>query len=233
MSLSTELKREGYDLIDGPIRTHRPLQLWLKRNLSRVELYYDHLDHAFQGNITLNESVNPALDIAASQQNEYNFNIGITVLENVLKALGIGAFDISAKVQSGKKVTIKYSDSHTTECPIGNLQDFFAGADFKHPNPILLKQANLNNILVISGIVFAKRLITEIETSVTVDTNVVTSLNNIGEGKLTFATKGQNSITMTAGVDAYFPIAVKANRLVFNRGVFKSIPLLTDARNIF
>lgn len=232
-ALSTHLKRAGYDLIDGPIRTHKPLQLWLKKNVSRAELYYDHVSHAFESNVVLTETVDNALNVTSARKNEYAFNIGLTVLEETLKALALGSFQLSSKLKSGKKVTISYDNSETRQYPVGKLQDYFTGADFAHPNPILLKQANLNNILVVSGAVFAKNLITEIETDFAIDADLVTSLNEIVDGKLEFSSNNQYNIKMTAEAATFFPVAVKANRLAFNRGVFKSLDLITDKREIF
>ena len=33
MKLTKFLSEQGYDLIEGPIRNHKPLQLWLKQTL--------------------------------------------------------------------------------------------------------------------------------------------------------------------------------------------------------
>jgi hypothetical protein len=40
MKLSKFLSEQGYDLIEGPIRNHKPLQLWLKQTFNEAELYY-------------------------------------------------------------------------------------------------------------------------------------------------------------------------------------------------
>ena len=48
MSLSAILKSQNYDLIDGVIRNHKPLQLCLKENGERAILHYDHLSMAFK-----------------------------------------------------------------------------------------------------------------------------------------------------------------------------------------
>ncbi|MFM1793999.1 MAG: hypothetical protein RL642_384, partial [Bacteroidota bacterium] len=45
-SLQHHLRESGYDLIDGPIRNHKLLQLWLKAGANAPELYYEHIHHA-------------------------------------------------------------------------------------------------------------------------------------------------------------------------------------------
>jgi hypothetical protein len=43
MNLTKTLRHQGYDLIDGPLRNHKLLQLWLKRPYNEIQLYYAHL----------------------------------------------------------------------------------------------------------------------------------------------------------------------------------------------
>ena len=53
MNLTKTLRKQGYDLIAGPIRNHQLLQLWLKTPFNDVELYYAHLEHAFTSPVAL------------------------------------------------------------------------------------------------------------------------------------------------------------------------------------
>ncbi len=233
MKLTKILHDQGYDLIEGPIRNHKLLQLWLKQFINEAELYYSHIDNAFSNTVAIAEIENTALNINATHKNEYGFNIGITLLEEALKGLGLAAFEISTKIKSGKTVTISYDNSITKECAIGNIQDYLATADFNHPNPALLLNANRNNILVITGVVLAKNLIVEIETDFSVDAALVATLNKVADGKLDFTFNGKATLKMVSTGNAYFPIAVKASRIDFDKSVFKKLTLITDTRNFF
>lgn len=233
MSLKKYLRDQGYDLIEGPVRNHKPLQLWLKKIFDEIELYYSSIDHAFVSSIQLNEVANDALSINSTKKDDYGFNIGITLLEDILKSLGLGNFELSAKIKSGKKVTISYDNSLTKECPTGEIENYLSNADFRHNNPALLKNANRNNIIVISGIVFAKNLVVEIETDFNLSSELVASLNKVAEGKLDFSVNSQSKLKMVSSGTGYFPIAVKANRIDFDKGSFKKLILVTDNRNFF
>jgi hypothetical protein len=233
MKLTKYLSGQGYDLIEGPVRSHKPLQLWVKKPFDEAQLYYASIEHAFKSDIVLNEIENPALSVDATQKDDYSFNIGITLLEEILKTLGLGTFEISAKIKSGKTVTISYENSITKEYAIGNLEEYLFDADFLHPNPALLKNANNNNILLITGTVFAKNLVVNIETDFTLDANLITSLNAVAEGKLEFTMSSQSKLKMISNVGIYFPIAVKANRIDFDRSRFQQLILVTDNTNIF
>jgi DNA-directed RNA polymerase subunit K/omega len=196
-------------------------------------LYYASIEHAFKSDVILTEIENPALNINSNQKDDYGFNIGITLLQEILKTLGLGTFEIGAKITSGKSVTISYDNSVTKEYTIGNIEEYFFAADFLHPNPSLLKNANRNYILVITGTVFAKNLIVDIETDFALDDNLVASLNEIASGKLDFTVSNKNKLNMTSNAEIHFPIAVKASRLDYDRSRFQKLILVTDNNNIF
>jgi len=233
MNLTKTLRKQGYDLIDGPIRNHNLLQLWLKKPFNDVELYYSKVSHAFTSEVELSEIQNPALKINSTTKNEYGFNIGISLLEDIIKSLGLGAFELSSEIKSGKKVTISYDNSVTKEVPTGDIQNYFAQADFKHINTALLKNANRNNILIISGILFAKNLVVEIETDFSLDTDLITKLNQVADGKLDFSMNNKSVLKMVSSGNGFFPVAVKANRIDFDNGHFENTNLISDNREFF
>ncbi|MEP6806227.1 MAG: hypothetical protein ABI892_17000, partial [Flavobacterium sp.] len=106
MKLTKFLSEQGYDIIEGPVRNHKPLQLWLKKPFDEAQLYYASIEHAFTSNVALTEIENPALSINSTQKDDYGFNIGITLLQEILKTLGLGTFEIANTIKSGKTVTI-------------------------------------------------------------------------------------------------------------------------------
>jgi hypothetical protein len=231
--LTKELRKAGYDLIEGPVRNHKLLQLWVKKTFDEVDLYYSNMNQAFVSDFALTEVENPALNINSSKKDEFSFNIGITLLDEILKSLGLGAFELSAQITGGKSITISYDNSVTKEIPIGEIESYLSTADFKHPNPSLLQNANRNNIIVITGVVLAKNLVVDIETNFNVDAELVASLNNAADGKLDFAIGSTTKIKMVSSGNSFFPIAVKAHRLDFDRSKFSKLVLVTDSRNLF
>lgn len=233
MNLTKILRNQGYDLIEGPIRNHNLLQLWLKKSFNDVQLYYSHVKHAFVSPAEMTVIENSALNVDATTKDTYSFNIGISVLEEILKSLGLGTFEISSKIKSGKKVTISYDNSITKEVPIGEIHSFLASADFKHPNKALLKNANCDNILIISGVLFAKNLVVEIETDFSLSADLVIKLNNAVDGKLDFSMLNEGKLKMVSSGNNYFPIAVKADRIDFDKGHFDNTNLVTDNRKFF
>lgn len=237
MNLTKTLKKSGYDLIEGPIRNQKLLQLWLKKPGNRVSFYHEHIKHAFKSDVTLHISKNPALNVNSSVSNEYNFNFGITILENLLKSLGLGLFDIKGKIKNGKKISISFNNAYTEEIATGEIINYLTdnSTDFKNPNNnFLLKNLKRDNILVISSILIAENLVVEIETNSSIEINLEAKLTNMAKGKLDFKKENATKLKMTSKDGIPFPIAVKVLRLdYYNDASLKELDLVSDNRNFF
>jgi hypothetical protein len=233
MNLTKTLKENGYDLIESPVRNQKLLQLWLKTPFNRAELYYSNISEAFNSKIELTPIENPALNVNSTTTDNYAFNIGLSVLEDILNSLGIGDINISSDIKSGKNVSISYDNTITKEVPIGLIQNYLFDSDFNHPNRLLLKNANRNNILVVSGVLMAKTINVDIQTNLEINPDIIVKLNKAANGKLNFDKSSNNNIKMTSNSENYFPIAVKADRLDFDKGHFKDSELITDTRSLF
>lgn len=233
MSLRNYLRDQAYDLIDGPLRNHKPLQLWLKRPFNEAELFYEHVSHAFSSSHPLVQVKSNALDVNSSKKDEYAFHIGISVIEELLESLGMGELDISSKLKNGEKVTLSYNRAITREYPIGELVEFFSHADFNHSNRRLLKHANRNNIIVLTGVMFAKNLEIRIKTDAELNASLIASLNEIAKAELSFSKEGVSDLKMVANSKGFFPIAIKGSRLDYDKGVFSDLRQITDNRDLF
>ena len=232
MKLAKLLRNEGYDYIEGIVRNHKPLQLWLKEG-NDAQLFHVHIGKAFQGSMVLEEVESPALNVDFNEKNEYNFNIGITILENLLTSLGMGAIDFSTKFSKGKSIAIGFTDTVVKEYTIGDLNNYLVSADLSHPHPELLKQLNRDNILVISGVIYAKNLRVEMETTTSFSAELKAEIKELVNGKLSMEFKGDKKVVMTSDSLNYFPIAVKANCIDFDHGRFMDTRLITDTGNTF
>ena len=231
-SLQQHLSTSGYDLIDGPIRNHKPLQIWLKQGLSQAELYYTDILHAFSSPVKLPITKDPSLSINDKHKNDYAFQIGITLVQELMQSIGLPALDFTTSINAGKKVSISYKNAMSEIVPIGDLTDFFSKADFIHPNPVLLRHANRNNLIVITGVVTAEQLVAEMETDFKISSKVLNALKKFAKDKIDFSTSKNNTLKMVAG-SGRFPIAVKASRIDFDKGRFNGLGLLTDSRDLF
>ncbi len=232
-SLTNVLKNAGYDFIDSPIRNQKPLQLWVKKSFNEVDLYYDHVSLAVKSDTALEVVEGSALSVNHSNTQKLDFNIGITVLDELLTALGMGNLGISTKLQTGKQVTISYSSSKTATVSTGPIENYLSTGDFLHPNRAFLRNANKDNIIIITGILYAKDVKAIIETSHDISAEIEAEFGELAEGNISFTKTGNKKLEMKSEGNAYFPIAVKANRIDWDRGQFKNIKLVSDNRNFF
>lgn len=234
MTLTKTLKDQSYDLIQGPARNHKLLQLWVRRGTKKEAIsYYSNISHAFQSSSPLNENENPALDVTSTKKDEYGFNIGITILEDILKAMGLANVELSVKMKSGRSVSVSYENAVTRDVPIGELNQYFSTADFLHPNPELLQDANWNNILVVSGVMYAKNLVVEIDTNFDINADIAASLNLAADGRLEFTVASQQKLRMVSSGGNFFPIAIQAATVRYEKGIFRGLDVVTDTQNIF
>ncbi|MCG8475679.1 MAG: hypothetical protein MI784_09410 [Cytophagales bacterium] len=232
-NLTHELRAQGYDLISGPVRDQKLLQLWIKKFLSDAQLAYTNLQNVFQGSAKLQAVEAPALNVNSNLKDQYSFNLGISMLQEILHAIGLDSFDLSSVIQSGRSLSISYQDAFTQQIPIGQLQDFLSSADFRYPNQVLLREANRNDLLAVSGIMQAKKLLVSIQTNEQLSDSQAAEASKKGQGKLKCNLSGNHQLDMSYSGNAPFPIAVMANRLCFDKGHFRKTELLTDREHLF
>jgi hypothetical protein len=75
-NLSKNLREHGYDLLGGPIRSYKLLQLWLKVPANPIELYYAHINHAFESKKALEVSENSALKVSSRYKMSIDLMLG-------------------------------------------------------------------------------------------------------------------------------------------------------------
>lgn len=233
MDLTSSLKKAGYDLIDSPVRNHKLTQLWFKKNFDSVQYLYDQLEYALVSDIKLNVFENNALSVTSEIKNEFKFNLGITVLDDILKSIGLANLSLSSEIKGGKTVKISYDNSISKEIELGALNSYLSNADFLHPNNLLLKYLNKNDVIIVTGVLYAKNLIVEVATDFSITAELKAKLESVVEGKVDFNFSTDKKIKMTAQTGDYYPIAVKANRLKYSHGKYKDQKLITDNRDIF
>jgi hypothetical protein len=98
---------------------------------------------------------------------------------------------------------------------------------------LLFKNLNRNDVIVTTGILYAKNLLVEIETDFSITAELKAKLTEIAESKLNFNTSSEKKLIITSETGNFYPIAVKASRLDFDYGKFKKQNLITDSRNFF
>jgi hypothetical protein len=174
------------------------------------------------------------LRINHTLQNKYRFHIGLSVLDGLRHALGMaGEFAPNGGLESGKQIGLSYDQVTSTEVAIGDVQNYLMAADFLHTNKRLLKNANRNNLLLITGMLVTKGIHIEIETEKRIDAAAKTEFSKLFKGKFELERASEKKLVMSANDIGLFPIAVKFHRIDFDGGQFVNTTLLSDRRNLF
>jgi hypothetical protein len=231
--LSSALKANGYDFVDGPTRNQKILQIWRKRSFNSVELTYDTISHAISSPVDLTIVSDPAMSVVSTSSQNFKFNIGLTFLKNVLEKIGAGKAGLDAKITTGEKISISYDESFSETVAIGQLIEYFKKGDFNHLNENLYKDLKRDNLLVISGAIYAKNLKAKIESNVEITTAIQAEILEVTDGKVSLDRVQEGTIQLTADLGKNFPVAVKYNRIKYGHGSFKDLPLLSDNKEWF
>lgn len=233
MNLKKELSRMGYDLITGPVRDQDVLQLWLKKDLNPPVPYKPNIGDLITSDVVLTPEEKPALDINYGHQSEFDFHLGINALSGLLSKLGIAKLDITGNANRGKRVLMSYGGCSTLTVYQGDLVDFIGSGSLKsnsRPTKIDLMK---DNMLVISGVYLAADVKVVFETEGDWSANVEGKLSAQADGKASFKLHNQKKLEMTSEGNTPFPIAVMANRLIWDNNGFKKLRPVGDNRNLF
>lgn len=233
MNLTKVLRKQGFDLIDGPIRNHELLQLWLKEPGQKVQLYQQHISKVFKNESPMDIMESSALNVNASVKNDYDFNIGLNILNNIFRSMNIGG-GMNGLIQGGKRISISYENAVIQEVPDGELKNFINNADFQRKNDLLMKDLSKDRLLVISGVMKAHNLNVQLDFEQDLETEVEGAMNNSFEGAATIERTSTRSLLMKVKDESLrYPIAVKSHRIEFSKDQFNGTNLVSDNRKFF
>ena len=233
MSLKKTLQKQSYDLIQGPVRNQDLLQIWKKKDLEKINILDPSISNVFDQEFTVKPFQNNALSISSTDKEEFDFNVGIGFVKNALIQFEIADFNLETHITGGKSVTVSYNNSFTKEISPFEIEKYLTKVNTDGLPPSTEKELNRNNLFVISGVVFAKNLNFTIDSDHAIDADVEANLNKVGKGKINLKQTGNHQIVLNSNVDEDFPVAVKAFRMHFAKGIFKKLELVTDNRNLF
>lgn len=233
MTLRTTLQNQNYDLIDGPVRNHQLLQVWTKRTIDRATLYSPSLSTLFDQPFEPEIIESPSLTIDNNQEEAFDFDTGIGMLENLMQQFKLGKLKLDQHIHGGKSITLSYNMAVSREIALFELEKYLTKIDGRSQIPSLARELERDNLLVISGLILARELKVSIESEGKIDAALAINLNKLAEGKANFTRSSNKCLTMTADQEKVFPIAVKALRIRFQQYKFKKLVLATDNRDFF
>ena len=210
------------------LRNHKLLQVWSIRGNDSLQLYADELDDIFENKDRINSNPVPSLvlPIDSTSSNVYNFNLGINVVNRLLKGLKLGKLKAVSDSKKERKVNISFDQSESLIIPQFEIDKYLDKADVKEDS--VMKHLNKNKLILISGLIRAKKIIVEIETTTESANDLEAEINEGIGGNIRFNVSSEKKIKMEHEGD-YFPIAVKAHRIDFDKNIFSKTILVTDS----
>jgi hypothetical protein len=226
------LRNSGLDLIDGVVREHKPLSIWIKRNTERVS-YRGQLDEIFSSPVPIRMDEFKLPDIDFDSKACYNMNIGASAFSGFLATLGIS--DLSTVVKGGKKMEVSFSETVLIKANQNDVQVFFESPqlDFHCKSNEIYEQANLDNLILVTGVAFAKKVDVSVSSDFSIDTNVKSDVKNLATVDVDAKFENEKTLKMIFSPDELIPVAVLAYRLRFNRGFFEKMNQVSDNRDFF
>jgi hypothetical protein len=233
MNLERKLRRNGFDLIESQARNHKLFQIWEKTPSNPITEFREHVSELFESEVELATYENAALDINYENTINYKFNIGLTVLEELLSAINFGDLNLSANVEGGKEITVSFSDCKTEISPKGVVGEYIYQGDFRTTNPEGLRNLRNNNYIIITGLMYAKSIKIVIKTKTNINAELKAKLSGLLDGTLNYEFKSENELEMTSTLNDYMPIAVKACRIIWNNHKFVKLRPVSDNRDLY
>lgn len=234
MNVIQTLRTGGYDFIDSPLRSHKPLQLWLKKNDSIVEFYSNDFRNQLISSKPLTKVELPMLTIDFASSIDFKFNLGLSFLDKLLDKLGLENLGIDFAFEGGREIKISYKDPVCYGYELEELQEYLTNSDVKpNSNKLFIDNLNNNDILLIGAVLFAKNIKIEITTSTNFSIETKAKLSDKLDSSFVVEYKNEQKLTLSSKNDLLLPIAVKAYRLDFDHSVFSNMRLITDHRRFF
>ena len=234
MNVIQTLRTAGYDFIDSPLRSHQPLQLWLKKNDSIVEFYSNDFRNQLISSKPLTKVELPMLTIDFASSIDFKFNLGLSFLAKLLDKLGLENLGIDFVIEGGREIKISYKDPVCYGYELDELQEYLSNSDVKpNSNKLFIDNLNNNDILLIGAVLFAKNIKIEITTSTNFSLETKAKLSDKLDSSFVVEYKNEQKLTLSSKNDLLLPIAVKAYRLDFDHSVFSNMRLITDRRRFF
>lgn len=237
LDLTKNLKQIGYDFIDSPIRNQRLLQLWNLRNINPVDPEANSILDVFRSDYPLEEKAkrSDVLDAISIRKDEFNSNLGASVLDQLLKAFKLNKMDLSVNLKIAKKISVGFSGAYAIEYNRYDIVSYLTdeSIDFSDNIPDFYKQLKRDNFYLITGVIYAKNLEVSIETESDISVQIEASLNKLIDGKMELSKINERQLTMRSRSEDDTPVAVRVHRLRYHGEYFKRLDLVSDNMNCF
>lgn len=220
------LKAVGYNTIRLPRANIRPLQL-LARSGKELVWMGDATDVFVPGAGVQPppiESDVPAANVSGQQTGEMSIGVGLSILGNVIGAMGGSKLGLDAAYSSAKSAVFEFTDVLSDSVSVARLDQFLGGSDVS-PNSVSVGQMlDADDVYIVTGTIKSRTVVVEGRRSggvaVTVDVPVV---QQIVGGNVKVGTAGGASTRLVYEGRVPLVFGFQAVRLYYDAGAYTAI----------
>jgi hypothetical protein len=224
----TFLKALGYGVVRMPRADLKPSQTLLrtgKKDLSRLGELGTIMQAGARPLPPLSTDNVAPTGVSGLESNSMKVEIGLTILGNILQALGGGNLGLSTAFQRAKSVTFKYENVLEDHIALDQLDQFLSTASIKGGQTTVTDALINDNVFVITSAIKSKSITVAAKADNGVSVSVdVPTIQGVASGNLKVDVSGATQGQVTYSGDTPVVFGFQAAQLFFdNNGQFTLI----------
>ena len=226
------LKSFGYNAVRLPRADIKPLQV-LSKNGGDAS-YFGELTTVFRprdNNTSLPKSIDntPAAKISEQKSDDLSIGLGLTILGNVISAMGGSKLGLDSKYQQAKAVSFQYQDVLQDKVEPAALDKFLGQADVDPSSNTVANLLEADEVFIITSTIKSKKFTIYPKASRGSDTQVsIPEIQGIVGSNVQVSTQSQDSSAITFEGPTPLVFGFQAVQLYYDRDQHFSLkPLKT------
>jgi hypothetical protein len=233
------LEGSGFSVVRLPRRDFRPLQLLSSQ---KKELYKlgELQTVMIPGNgialptLKIDE---PAASISGQRTGDLSVGVGLSLLTNVIGAMGGGTIGLDAQYQQAKTVSFQFTDVYTDSVEIAELDQFLGGSDVNPASRHVASLLDADDVYVLTATLKSSRLTVDAKGASGASVGLsVPAIKDVVGTNLTVSGTGTTSSAVTYEGRDRLVFGFQAVRLFYDDGHYTAFepvqPGTTAARGI-
>jgi hypothetical protein len=227
------LKSFGYNAVRLPRANIRPLQV-LSKNSGDVS-YLGELTTVFRPpdkNTPIPKTIenNPATNISGQKSGDLSVGLGLSILGNIIIAMGGSTLDLDFKYQQAKTVSFQYQDVLQDLVEPAALDQFLGQADINPSSITSTKLLEADEVFITTSTIKSKKFTIHPKTSRNTDTQFnIPEIQGIIGSNVKVSSQSHDSSAITFEGPSPLVFGFQAVQLFYDRGQYFSLkPIKTD-----
>jgi len=233
MNIEKILRKQSYDLIEGPIRDFSLLQLHVKDPAQAIQNTGHFLTDDPAEVKSLSTDPAKMTDIDYTKTHDVDINHTAKVLEKLLEKLNMGNLGAEFTQTFDRTVTMSYKNSTQRELNTIKLDQFLSDFDFDNSYRMLKREGEENDLIIITGVVESPEINWKLTSKSGTDLKVDATIKKLVDIGINPKINTEKTVEFTTnGVDPLV-FGVKAHRIIFKNDKYDKLRPITDNRRLF